>query len=406
MVPGGGRRRHGTAATAAPAVDTGTAAIPAPTPTDAASTIEPAAATTTEPGDSPLPVAEWAEATSTAWNTYLAAKIEGFVSFDEARRQGVHFFDAVRSVVATDLEALETYAAALDVQANDPALDASADPMRAVIDEQATLARTLHEVAAEDPDRIRQEIDNAEAASPGSLPNTPWGDAFTAYNDDDLAARQEAACFDLQDAIDAAGYGLVDCAGSSIDVPPTGDLLEPGVRELTVFGPGLTLDLAQPTVVLEGGDFVEVADPESPVSAEFLAIDEVVDPSGLADPASQPTMPIPDDLAPWLAQFPVTVLAEGTVDTTTGPAQYWDLQIDEERAAELAPGSFFIEFARYAVNDSFASYGFIGGPPAADQHFIIVDWRRGDDRILVYGIDDPLDQELFDWMQEMLTAAS
>ena len=222
-----------------------------------------------------------------------------------------------------------------------------------------------------------------------------------------MAARQEAACFDLQDAIDAAGYGLVDCAGSSIDVPPTGDLLEPGVRKLTVFGPGLTLDLAQPTVVLEGGDFVEVADPESPVSAEFLAIDEVVDPSGLADPASQPTMPIPDDLAPWLAQFPVTVARGGNGRHDDGAGAVLGSP-DRRRAGSRAGTRFVLHQVRprYAVNDSFASYGFIGGPPAANRHFIIVDWRRGDDRILVYGIDDPLDQELFDWMQEMLTAAS
>lgn len=396
----------GTASIATPAVDTETASSAMPATTEAAPTTEPAPTATPEPSAGPLPVAEWAEAMRTAWTTYLTAKIEGLVAVDGARRQGIHFFDAMRSLVAIDLEALEAYAAALDVQADDPAIDASADPMRAVIANKVTVARTVHDLAEQDPDRVRQEIDDAEAASPGSLPDTPWGDAFTTYNDDDSAARQEAACFDLQDAIHAAGHGLVDCVGSSIDVPTAGDLLEPGVHELSVFTPGLTLDLARPTVVLEAGDFVEVKDADSPVSAEFLAIDEVVDPTGLADPESQPTMPIPDDLAPWLAQFPVMVLAEGTVDTATGPAQYWDLQIDEERASELAPGSFFIELARYAVNDSFGSYGFIGGAQGPDQHFIIVDWRRGVDRILVYGIDDSLDQELFEWVQEMLTAAS
>ena len=372
--------------------------------TDAVPTTTPEPDTTEAADDGSLPAAEWADSMTTAWTAYLTAQVAGLTEFEEARLQGVHFFDVTHAQASTELEALEAYATALDVEADDPALDASADPMRAVVDQQAALVRTLRELGEEDADRVRQEIDDSIAANSGPLPSTPWGDAFAASANDELSALEESACFDLQDAIEGAGLGLVDCAGSSIDFPPIGDLLEPGVHEFAVFEPGLTLELAQPTIVLEAADFVEVSDPESPVSAKFVAIDEVVDPASLSNPDSQTTIPIPDDLGPWLAEFPVTVLDESTVDTATGPARYWDLQIDAERAAELAPGSFFIELARYAVNDSFDSYSLIGGPPVADEHFIIVDWRRGEDRTLVYGIEN-LDQPLFEWIQTMLSSA-
>lgn len=378
---------------------------PEPDTTDAGDTDAERDSTDASSGGQPgrVPSAEWAETMIDAWATYLSARFEVVTTSMEAQRRGEHFFDVTRVATMTEAEALDDYATALDSHADDPTLDASADPLRAVVAEMVARTRTVSDLGEDDPERIRQEIDEAEAADPGSLPATAWGDAFVAYRSDELSARLDAACFDLQDALSAAGYGLVDCTGSSIEIPPTGEVLQPGVHELTEFVPGLSLELTEPTTVFEASDFVEISDPDGTVSADFLDIDEVVDPSGLADPDNDATMPLPEDLGPWLTQFPISVLAEGTVETATGPAPYWDLQVDGARMAEMMSGGPFLQLATYAENDSYGSFSFIGGPPVSEEHFILVDWRRGEDRILVYGIAEQ-GEPLFAWIQTMLAA--
>jgi hypothetical protein len=353
----------------------------------------------------PLPGAEWARKMIEAWDAYLTSRFEVSASAEADRLQGDHFFDVTHAVAAAGADVLDDYAIALDTHADDPALDASADPLRDVVDEMAVSARTVAELSEQDPDRTRRQIDDVSSTDPGSLPDTPWGDAVIAFNNDELSARLDAACFDLQDAISAAGHGLVDCAGSSIDVPPIGDVLQPGVHELTGFSPGLTLELTRPAVVLEASDFVEVSQLDGSASADFVDVDEVVDPSRLADPGSDATTPIPEDLGPWLAQFPLTVLAEGTLETGTGPAPYWDLQVDGGRMAEMMSGEIFLQLATYAENESFGSFKFFGGPPVPEQHFILVDWGRDDDRLLVYSIGEQGDP-LLEWTRTMLDAAS
>jgi hypothetical protein len=131
----------------AAAADTESAPTAGPAPTDAVPTTEPEpdptepeptdseptepeteatgdaeSATTSVVDDGPLPATEWAESMITAWNTYLAARIEGLNDSMAAQMQGVHFFDVTHSGVSTELEALEAYAAALDVQADDPSV--------------------------------------------------------------------------------------------------------------------------------------------------------------------------------------------------------------------------------------------------------------------------------------------
>jgi hypothetical protein len=366
------------------------ATIP-PVPVDVAVTAPPGAAET-----------GWVTGMTAAWKEWSSARGAAADSWLEGGAYGDDLLERTQPFYEAEVDAIDALTAAVGPESGIPSVDAAVEALLAVVAEMAEAATAAHDLGADDPEAVRVEVAAASDAAA-----TPYGAAYVAYSE--LEGDLIGACFGLQDAMEAAGMGLLDCTGSSDSTTTRGEVLEPGLHRFEDFGPGLTVETDQPVIAFETPDEVGFSDPD-PESYFFAVVAdaEFVDPASLSiDPSEHDYIPAPDDLGAWLSEFPITVVDEGTVPIGGAEVNYWAVEPDVDAVVEALGEPTVVELARYDVSvEQFTAAGVIV-IPAPGYRVALAEWRRGDERLLVYWFaEPPTDLGVAeDYMVEILSAA-
>lgn len=362
------------------AVDDSAAATTKVTPTD--STVGPDLAT-------------WANGVTTAWADLLQSRAEAAAAAIAAVGAGATRVERTQPFYDAEIAAFDAFLAAVPPSTGDPTLDEPLDELVAAAAAVRDAAAAGRDVGAADPTAAQAQLDEAGDAG---LPDTEYGAAFIAYGE--LEGPLIDACFALQDAMIAADLQFVDCTGSGVDVElatesategldptvtATGSAtqveLGPGTHVFDVFEAGLTVEMTEPRLVSSSVDHVGFR----PV--EGAPVDVVVtDPGGVVvagsvqgDPGLlEYTDELPDDMASWLAELPVTIVDEGTMAVGGAEMAYWEIE-----AADPAGGEF-VSLAYFDGSPETGSFAGVGLPPFPGARLTLVEWTRADDRLLIH----------------------
>ena len=185
----------------------------------------------------------------------------------------------------------------------------------------------------------------------------------------------ELACFELQAAVDKAGYGLIDCLpdedreftpeecalverafGQGPDQcgeePATDDdplTIQEGQSDLSPGDAYTFVDFAQPfrltptdSIAVTGTDreveLFSSASTDLEIRLWILAPDEIADPTTMIANSHrvESSIAVPGELGDWTAQLPLAVVDEGVSGFGTVEARWWRLEPPAERFAENA----------------------------------------------------------------------
>jgi len=234
----------------------------------------------------------------------------------------------------------------------------------------------------------------------------------------------QAACFDLQSAVDDAGVGLIDCTGSSeepSDLEPGdgGGVTNVGTGEHTLAagGPYLFDGFSRPIELTFAENMrATVTENTIQLAPEFdqgeltfwiLATDEIADPATMVAGEVQAdisaTVPVPDDLGTWASQLPIPVVSSGVSTFNGVDVPWWRLEGPPPLDGEDGPRdpAAFGMWGFADLEDSFQIYWIRAGNifwqiPHPEGSLIVSGWPP-------YEIpDSPSADEKFDYIESVL----
>ncbi len=366
----------------------------------------------------------WDEAVVAAWDEFQVVRTRAALRAIAALETGEHRLDWTQALLVEEGEGITALLAALPAPPDDAALAEPAAELRTVLEEMQAAGDAAWTMGEADPDAVKASLDEVG----DDLPAAPYGQAYVAYSEMDPALSE--ACFSLQEAMTAAGLELLDCTGSKVDseaieaelgaeaasgsddlgAEPTGlaSEWEEGVHEVSVFEPGFTLDLNRSLLVATTPDSVEISDPDdTDLSFVITPTTHVADPAALSSgPGLSGYLPLPDDLEPWLAELPVEVVEQGTITIGTEEAPYWRVTSTPELMIEAVGEPTLLVLGGYAgeLDAEMSNVGVIPVLPTPETATVLVDWRRGDGRLLVHAVEE--NGEVLPLITEVMAGAS
>lgn len=370
---------------------------------DAASVVAEAASTSTstEPSGSTESIepAEWARDVATAWSELLQSRAVAASAAIAASGAGVGRVERTQQLYDAEIASFDAFGSALPEPIGDPTLDEPLDALVTAAEAVRDAAATGRDLGAIDSQGTQAELDEAGDAG---LPDTEYGAAYIGYTE--LEGPLIDACFALQDAMISSDLEFVDCTGSSVDTEaatgtategldptatPTGSAtyvdLEPGDHVFDVFEAGLTVETTERVLVSTSVDHVGFR-PVDGASIDVVVTDVggVVVPDSLdADPGLQAyTDSLPDDIASWLAELPVDVVDEGTIDVGGAEVPFWEVE-----ASDAVDGEF-LSLAFFDGSPEAGSFASVGLPPLPGARLTLVEWTRRDDRLLIHWLSE------------------
>ena len=362
----------------------------------------------------------WDEAVVAAWDEFQVVRTRAAIRSIAALETGEHRLDWTQAYLVEEGEGIAALLAAFPAGPDDAALAEAAANLQTVLEEMKAAGEAAWAMGEADPEAVRTSLDEVG----DDLPAAPYGQAYVTYAEIDPALSE--ACFSLQEAMTAAGLELLDCTGSKVDseaieaeigaasddpgAEPTGlaSEWEAGVHEVSVFEPEFTLDLGRSLLVATAPDSVEISDPDdTDLSFVITPTTHVVDPAALSsDPGPSGYQPLPDDLEPWLAELPVEVVEQGTIPIGTEEATYWRVTSTPELMIEAVGEPTLLVLGGYAgqLDAQMSNVGVIPVLPTPETATVLVDWRRGDGRLLVHGVEE--NGEVLPLITEVMAGAS
>ncbi len=343
-----------------------------------------------------------------AWDEFQVVRTRAALRAIAALETGEHRLDWTQALLVEEGEGITALLAALPAPPDDAALAEPAAELRTVLAEMQAAGDAAWTMGEADPDAVKASLDEVG----DDLPAAPYGQAYVAYSEMDPALSE--ACFSLQEAMTAAGLALLDCTGSKVNADAIGAELgaeaasgsddlgaeptglasewEEGVHEVSVFEPGFTLDLARSLLVATTPDSVEIGDPDdADLSFVITPTTHVADPVALSsDPGLPGYLALPDDLEPWLGELPVEVVEQGTITIGTDEAPYWRVTSTPELMIEAVGEPTLLVLGGYAgqLDDDMSNVGVIPVLPTPETATVLVDWRRGEGRLLLHAVEE------------------
>ncbi len=366
----------------------------------------------------------WDDEVVAAWDEFQVVRARAAQRAIAAIELGEHRLDWTQALLLEEGEGIAALLAALPPTPDDASLTEPYEDLQVTLQEMQAAGEAAWETGEADPEAVRASLDEVGE----NLPAAPYGQAYVTYSEMDPALSE--ACFGLQEAMTAAELALLDCTGSNVDQGAIAAELgaeavsgsddpgaiatglatewEAGIHEVTVLEPGFTLDLGRPLLVATAPDSVEIADPDDEdLTFVISPTTHVVDPAGLdADPGLEGSMPLPGELGPWLDALPVEVADQGTITIGGEEAPYWRVTTTPERMIDAVGEPTLLVLGGYAgeLDEEMVNVGVIPVLPIPGASTVLVDWRRGDDRLLIHAVEE--DGEVLPLITEVMATAT